>query len=305
MNTKEEKDDFKDRMEKLKIYTMKQDILGDKLFDFEVSDENNEIYITKYYDKPERKEVVIPSFVDGIKYRNANDNDRDEDEDISFRLIGIFFGCKYLEKVRMGPNVKGDLAVLFCGFKGDKLDLSDFDTSNITNMDSMFEWCYAKHIHLGNKFNTSKVESMKFMFCSSKIRKLELPEYFNTRNVENMEGMFYCCSAEEINLGKAFYTSNVRDMSRMFSCSSLKKLDLGDNFDTSNVEDMSCMFEDCGTFGDVMDSITLGDKFHINNNNDVIFSGCKADKIVLGHKSSQKTVEYIKSNVDAVVEIKV
>ena len=44
------------------------------------------------------------------------------------------------------------------------LDLSHFDTSNVTNMNSMFDACYdLKSLNLAS-FNTSKVEDMSFMF---------------------------------------------------------------------------------------------------------------------------------------------
>ena len=101
-----------------------------------------------------------------------------------------FFGCKYLKKIVMKANVKGELNYTFAGMQGEEIDLTDLDTSNIISMVGLFSMCNVKKIKLGNKFNTSKVI--------------------------NMDSMFYSCRAERINLGDNFDTSRVTTMSRMF-----------------------------------------------------------------------------------------
>ena len=50
---------------------------------------------------------------------------------------------------------------LFLDSSAIEIDLSEFDTSEITTMESMFENCYyLQFINFGNNFNTSKVKSM-------------------------------------------------------------------------------------------------------------------------------------------------
>ena len=99
------------------------------------------------------------------------------------------------------------------------LDLSNFDTSNVTRMISMFEGC-------------------------SSLTSLDLSD-FDTSNVTNTERMFKGCSSlTSLDLSD-FDTSNVTNTERMFyDCSSLTSLDLS-SFNTSNVTNTACMFCNC------------------------------------------------------------
>ena len=124
-----------------------------------------------------------------------------------------------------------------------------FTTSNVTNMQSMFKGCSSLTslaINVSN-FTTSKVTNMSSMFdgCSS-LTSLSLYR-FTTSNVTSMWRMFAGChKLTSITLSN-FDTSKVTDMSMMFeSCSSLTSLDLS-NFDTSKVTDMSEMFSNCSS----------------------------------------------------------
>ena len=100
-----------------------------------------------------------------------------------------------------------------------EIALSDFDTSNVKDMNNMFSGCSA-------------------------LKSLDLSS-FDTSNVTFMIGMFDHCSAlTSLDLSK-FDTSKVTVMIAMFSgCSSLESLDLS-SFKTPNVTDMNCMFYDC------------------------------------------------------------
>ena len=125
------------------------------------------------------------------------------------------------------------------------IDLSNFDTSKVTDMGYMFSGCYSlEYIDLSN-FNTSKITIMRWMFngCSS-LKSIELSN-FDTSKVADMFSMFYnCYSLESIDLSN-FDTSKVIYMRGMFSgCSSLKSINLS-NFDTSKVTDMGYMFFGC------------------------------------------------------------
>ena len=125
------------------------------------------------------------------------------------------------------------------------LDLSNFDTSNVTDMSWMFADCSGlTELSLSN-FDTSRVTDMNCMF----FRCYDLTELnissFDTSSVTDMNGMFgQCSSLTELNISN-FDTSKLTDMNGMFfSCEGLTKLNLS-NFDTSKVTNMSSMFSNC------------------------------------------------------------
>ena len=122
------------------------------------------------------------------------------------------------------------------------LDLSNFDTSKVTNMRSMFfGMSNLTTLNLSN-FDTSKVTNMGSMFSGlSSLTTLNLSN-FDTSKVTDMQKMFDDMSnLTALNLSN-FNTSKVTNMNQMFHATpSLTSLDLS-NFDTSNVTDMQNMF---------------------------------------------------------------
>ena len=127
----------------------------------------------------------------------------------------------------------------------ESLDLSSFDTSNVTSLAGMFYYCTKlKQLDLSN-FDTSKVTTMKSTFnnCNS-LEQLDISN-FDTSNVTDMSYMFnYCNSLTELDVS-SFNTSKVTNMATMFQrCDSLKTLNIS-NFDTSNVTDMGYIFGSC------------------------------------------------------------
>ena len=122
---------------------------------------------------------------------------------------------------------------------------NNFNTSNVTNMYSMFRDCSSLTSLNLSSFNTANVTNMDGMFynCKSLIN-LDLSS-FNTSNVTNMYNMFnYCRSLTSLDLSN-FNTAKVTNMNFMFkSCSSLTSLDLS-SFNTSNVIEMEYMFYFC------------------------------------------------------------
>ena len=126
------------------------------------------------------------------------------------------------------------------------IDLSNADTSRVTNMAGMFACCERlEYVNLSN-VDTRNVTDMSQMFhiCFN-ITSIDFSS-FDTSNVENMRGMFYGCrSLKSLDLSM-FDTKNVRNMFFMFEdCKELEDIVFGDSFDTRNVEDMSCMFFNC------------------------------------------------------------
>ena len=118
------------------------------------------------------------------------------------------------------------------------LDLSNFDTSNVTTMNGMFNQSKATVIVISN-FNTSKVTNMQTMFYRSKAKTLNLSN-FDTSNVTDMGSMFDSSEATILDVSN-FNTGNVTNMSMMFKNILTTSLDLS-NFDTSKVTNMYNMF---------------------------------------------------------------
>ena len=125
-----------------------------------------------------------------------------------------------------------------------ELDLSNFDTSKVTNMYAMFNgMSNLTTLNLSN-FNTSNVTDMSYMFAvMPKLATLNLSN-FDTSKVTNMSYMFNgATNLTTLNLF-SFDTSKVINMNHMFSyVPNLISLDLS-NFDTSRVTDMSDMFSE-------------------------------------------------------------
>ena len=107
----------------------------------------------------------------------------------------------------------------------EKVDISEFNTLNVTDMSEMFGGCvYLTNIELGN---------------------------LDTRKVTDMSGMFRGCqSMTSVNIS-GFDTGNVTNMSNMFNgCRNLVNVDIS-GFDTTNVDDMSNMFNSCGSLATI------------------------------------------------------
>jgi len=124
-------------------------------------------------------------------------------------------------------------------------NLSNFDTSKMTDMSWMFDNCLSLTTLDLSNFDTSNVTNMSYMFskCQS-LTSLDLSN-FDTSKVTDMSYMFsYCSRFISLDLS-SFDTSKVTDMSYMFEdCSGLTLLDLS-NFNIENVTDMHYMFKYC------------------------------------------------------------
>ncbi len=201
------KNDVKE-IEKLRSVTFLDHIPQTKVKKWDVSEKKDGSVLAWLEENDEGYDLYIGS--DGVIMASENCSD-------------MFRGCSVLEEI----------------------DLSNFDTSRVTNMSDMFFKC-SNLIKLDvSGFDTSQVTEMDFMFwnCSS-LTKLDVSG-FDTAQVINMQNMFsYCTNLEELDVS-GFDTSNVVDMMNMFyNCSSLIRLDVS-GFDTSRVENMKCMFSMC------------------------------------------------------------
>ena len=151
----------------------------------------------------------------------------------------------------------------------ESLDLSSFDTLEVTDMSGMFQNTGVESLDLSS-FNTLEVTNMSSMFQdNSNLISLNISN-FDTQNVRNMSSMFQNTGVESLNLYsfntlevidmssmfqdnpkltqliihfEYFNTQNVTDMSGMFQNTGVASLDLS-SFNTQNVTDMSGMFQD-------------------------------------------------------------
>ena len=153
------------------------------------------------------------------------------------------------------------------------LDVSNLDTSSVDNMNAMFYGCSkVKTLDVSN-FDTSKVTSMSNMFynCAS-LQTLDVSN-FDTSKVTTMSGMFRYCSIPTTLDVSNWDTSKVNNMSYMFSgCSNLQTIDVS-NWDTSSVTIMTGMFNSCTNLQtldvsnwDVSLVNNMGDMFNICSN---------------------------------------
>ena len=129
---------------------------------------------------------------------------------------------------------------MFFGSKATSIDVSSFDTSNVTNMSRMFRSSAATEIKGLENFDTSNVTEMSSMFKNSVVTTLDLSS-FDTSNVTDMSAMFDSSAAISLDLSN-FDTSNVTNMSKMFYSSAAIEIKGLEKFNTSNVIDMSSMF---------------------------------------------------------------
>ena len=171
----------------------------------------------------------------GLYTIKGNNSDVFSSDDIITKVI-VNANISYSSSTTYTPIIP--ISIIEAYFKGS-------NTSNITDMSHMFNFCSGLTSLDLSRFNTSNVTSMISMFSGCKgLTSLDVSN-FNTSNVTDMYQMFYRCSnLTSLNL-RNFNTSNVTNMSYMFDgCSNLTSLDLR-NFNTSNVTSMSYMFDGC------------------------------------------------------------
>ena len=115
-------------------------------------------------------------------------------------MRGMFFNC---------PNLSS-------------LDLTNFSTGNVTDMNSMFGYCQLSSLDL-TSFNTANVTNMYMMFISCpNLSSLDLTS-FNTANVTEMNFMFQGCSAlTTIYASEMFVTDQVEGYDMFKYCTNLK-----------------------------------------------------------------------------------
>ena len=154
-----------------------------------------------------------------------------------------------------------------------EIDLSNFDTSKVTEMVGMFYECSSLISLNLDGINTSLLTNMDYMFSNcNKLDFINL-ESFDTKSVYSMVGVFSLCkSLKSLDL-KNFETSSLKNMSVMFlNCSSIKSLELN-NFDTKSVTNFHGLFKHCSSL------ISLDISSFLTNssqNMNEMFNGCRS-----------------------------
>ena len=200
---------------------------------------------------------------------------------------------------------------MFVASKAATIDLSNFNTSNIINMNSMFMNSKATSIIGLNKFDTSNVIDMSSMFWGSNISTLDLSSFdtskvsnmsymflgakttsldlnnIDTSKVTNMNGMFAQSNLATIKGLNTFNTNKVINMNGMFRLSKVTSLDLS-SFDTSNVTDMGGMFS--GSNATTINGLEKFDTSEVTNMTDM-FSGCQATTLDVSNFNTSKVTD--------------
>lgn len=144
-------------------------------------------------------------------------------------------GYDGLNEVEVTTNVAGSSGggkyspryISFYNYSGTELDyeLENLDTSRMTSMYYMFRGIGATSLDVSH-FNTSNVTNMSYMFYTAqRVAKLDLSNW-DASNVTNMGYMFSSCRAmETLILGESFNFNNVTNKTEMFkNTTSLKTL---------------------------------------------------------------------------------
>ena len=155
--------------------------------------------------------------------------------------------------------------------KASSIDISNFNSSKVTNMNSMFYESAATEIIGLEKLDTHNVTTMGNMFNGSKAKTLDVAN-FNTKKVKYMDFMFKSTEATKLDLSN-FDTDNVIRLYAMFWASKAEVIDGLEFFNTSKVTNMDQMFRNChvksldiSTF-DISDKVNLENMFWDSNSN--------------------------------------
>ena len=208
----------------------------------------------------------------------------------------MFYDCSSLKELNLSSfntNQVTNMAYMFDGCSSLKeLNLSSLNTNHVTDMYSMFNRCSSiKELNLSS-FDTNQVTYMSFMFCEcSSLKELNLSS-FNTNQVTEMIYMFGGCSSlKKLNLS-LFNTNQVTNMHSMFDgCSSLEELNLS-SFDTNQVTDMSRMFRKCSSLEELDLSSFNTDKVTIMSK---MFNGCSSlEELILSSFNTNQVTDMSK-----------
>ena len=171
------------------------------------------------------------------------------------KTVCLFADCTSLKKVDLSNFNTEKVTNMNSTFRGCKLlneiNLTNINTKNVTDMCRMFYGCESLINIDVSKFNTEKVTKMIGLFYECKsLKNLDVSK-FNTKNVTDMKALFYGCkSLNNIDVSK-FNTKKVTNMNGLFyECESLKNIDVS-KFNTEKVTNMNGLFFRCKSLNNI------------------------------------------------------
>lgn len=200
--------------------------------------------VTKYVIAPNQFTVNSNNLYNAIAYgkdgiingnitNNVSNSFADINAEIYYKLQNVYDNME--PRVLTDDDKNIDKNIYFIPIKRDGTSL--IDTSQVTNMSSMFSDC--NNLDEIPLLDTSNVTNMSSMFsgCDS----LTTIPQLNTNQVINMSNMFANC--KNLQTVPQLNTSNVTNMTSMFSgCRSLQTISL---LDTKNVTSTNNMLSNC------------------------------------------------------------
>ena len=137
-----------------------------------------------------------------------------------------------------------DMSFLFLNINViiDNIDLSNWDVSNVTTMEGLFNNCKKFNCDL-NKWDVSNVKDMSYMFYNCGNFDCDLSNW-DVSNVTNMYTMFEGCSKFKGKGLENWDVSKVESISYMFFDCINFDCDLS-NWNVNNVKNMKRMFYNC------------------------------------------------------------
>lgn len=140
---------------------------------------------------------------------------------------------------RLDMSAVTNMSVMFGNYGGTSLDVTNFDTSNVTKMNSMFNGCPNLTSVDLSSFNTSNVTDISYMFYNCK--KLTSVDLSNkdTSNVTDMRNMFTdCYDLKSVNLSGCDFSS-VTSLRETF----MTNYDLGElNLENANFSNVTSLY---------------------------------------------------------------
>ena len=120
--------------------------------------------------------------------------------------------------------------------------LENWDTSNVTDLESSFISTKLTTLEELRNWNTSKVESLQSAFWGAPLTSIEALSNWNVSNVINMRKVFVGTKLASLNGLENWDTSNVTQMGSMFFSSPIESLEPLKKWNTSNLNETAQMF---------------------------------------------------------------
>ena len=175
---------------------------------------------------------------------------------------------------------------MFTGSKATSIDLSGFNTSNVTSLIGTFSNLNLKSLDLSN-LDTHNVSIMADIFMGSTIDEIDLST-FDTNSLKDTSRMFSGFKTNKLILTD-FDTSKVMNMQAMFRNAVFETLDLSE-LDTSSVTDMRLMFENAEIDNLILNNFTTGNAANLSS----MFKGLKIQNLNLSNFDTSKATNMSK-----------